>query len=455
MKVHQIFPLRTKSTHWLLLALVALLFLPACKDDKIFKDGPEEYESQVAYDYIDLQLKLTQQTAGYTPPVAARAFGYTGLGLYEALHHGMEGYTSMEGQVQGLAIGALPTAENKKKHHWGEVANAVLADMLRGFYSTASPANLATIDSLENAYKTVFADEVSDKEFELSEKLGKDVAAGIIAYANTDGQAEGYSTNYPTTYTPPVGPGLWRPTPPAFRSALQPYWGNVRTFLASSVSGSTLPVPAPAFNDTDTASAFYNEMEEVYYTVNGLTTEQRTIAKYWSDDPGATCTPPGHSVSIMKYVLIQEGAKLGTTAEAYARMGMAVHDAFVSCWKAKFIYNYIRPISAIQDILDSNWVSILTTPPFPEYPSGHSVQSGAACAVLTAMFGPNYQFTDRTHESRSDIDGTPRTFASFEAFAGEAAESRLYGGIHFRSAIANGLGQGVTIGNNVMSLTFH
>ena len=83
-----------------LVLVAALLYLPSCKnDEKIFKEGPIEYEAQVAYDWIDLQLVLAKKTPGFTPPVAARAYGYTGLGLYEAMRYGMEGFRSMAGQV--------------------------------------------------------------------------------------------------------------------------------------------------------------------------------------------------------------------------------------------------------------------------------------------------------------------------------------------------------------------
>ena len=95
---------------------------------------------------------------------------------------------------------------------------------------------------------------------------------------------------------------------------------------------------------------------------------------------------------------------------------------------------------------------ILNTPPFPEYTSGHSVQSGTLAEIMTDFFGDNYQFTDHTHEGRTDMDGTPRTFDSFYNLAEEAALSRLYGGIHFQESIKLGLEQGYQIGKNVNSL---
>ncbi|MFT6127235.1 MAG: hypothetical protein ACJAVA_001722, partial [Flavobacteriaceae bacterium] len=99
-----------------------------------------------------------------------------------------------------------------------------------------------------------------------------------------------------------------------------------------------------------------------------------------------------------------------------------------------------------------NWGTILETPPFPEYTSGHSVQSGALAKILTSIFGEDYSFTDRTHEDRTDIDGTPRDYDTFYDMAEEAAISRLYGGIHFQEGIDLGLIQGYQIGENVIDI---
>lgn len=94
----------------------------------------------------------------------------------------------------------------------------------------------------------------------------------------------------------------------------------------------------------------------------------------------------------------QENATLALSAEAYARMGIAVADAFIGCWNAKYIYNLVRPVTYIQHLIDKNWMPLVNTPPFPEYPSGHSVQTGAAAVVLAGMFGKDYPFTDHTHD---------------------------------------------------------
>jgi hypothetical protein len=191
---------------------------------------------------------------------------------------------------------------------------------------------------------------------------------------------------------------------------------------------------------------------EVYNVVNNITPEQRKIAEFWSDDPVTTATPPGHSISILNQLIKEKNLSLAIAVEAFAKLGIGISDAFISCWKTKYQTVYIRPITYINEYIDPDWSPILNTPPFPEYTSGHSVQSGALAEILTSLFGENHEFTDHTHEKRTDMDGTPRTFMSFYQLAEEAAISRLYGGIHFQEAISLGLEQGYQIGRNVNAL---
>ena len=160
-------------------------------------------------------------------------------------------------------------------------------------------------------------------------------------------------------------------------------------------------------------------------------------------------TPPGHWISIVLQISDREHLPAAKTAEALARLGVATADAFIGCWHAKYQYNLLRPVTYIRKIMDQKFDPLLITPPFPEYPSGHSVQSGAAEQVLEKMFGENYAFDDATYVD----DGiAPRKFGSFKAAANEAAMSRLYGGIHFRAAIFDGLEQGRCIGSFAAAL---
>jgi hypothetical protein len=209
------------------------------------------------------------------------------------------------------------------------------------------------------------------------------------------------------------------------------------------------PPPHPPYSE-DPASEFYAQAFAVYHTSQTLTAEQQTIVRYWADNMGATGTPAGHWMAIMGQLARQDGLSLMAAAEGFARVGIAVADAFIGCWQIKFTDNLLRPVTYIQHLIDPAWLPLIGTPNFPKYTSGHSVQSAAAAAVLTAMFGIR-SFTDTLHLDHGLAPSLePRTFRSLEEAAEEAAMSRVYGGIHYLFGSSYGGLQGRCIGQVIL-----
>jgi hypothetical protein len=403
------------------------------------------FDAAVPTAWFDLALRLVRDTPGFSPPVASRALAYAGLALYEAVVPGMPEHRSLAGQLDGLTA---PRPPAEPAHHWPAVANGALATILRRLFPTASGAGLAAVAELEEVFAARLRPAARPAIDGRSVHRGRRIAEHVFAWSTTDGGHEGYLRNFPATYSPPVGPGLWVPTPAGFLPALQPFWGTNRPFALASGRECDPGPPTPYAEEP--GSAFYREARRCYHAVNNLTPEQRAFVLFWADDPGTTATPPGHSLSILTQVLRRRRATLDVAAEAYARVGMAVADAFIACWSSKYRYNLLRPVTYVRRLIDPTWLPVLTTPPFPEHTSGHSVQSGAAAQVLTDLFGA-VPFTDHTHDARGLA---PRSFGSFFAAAEEAAVSRLSGGIHFRPAIERGLEQGTCVGRKVSALRF-
>jgi hypothetical protein len=399
------------------------------------------FSAEVAVGWFDLAYAAVRDER-LSPPVAARVFGYLGVGLYEALVPGLAGYQSLAGQLNDLAPLSLPADH---AYHWPVVANSALATLLMGQLPGASPATLAAIAARDQALGAQWEAALPPGIYRRSVARGQATGQAILRWAAEDGHLAMQACHY----VPPAGGGQWMPTPPGFAPPLLPCWGELRPFLLADGSACSPSTP-PTYSE-DPQSAFYQEAWEVYTTVNQLTPEQLLIARYWADNPGQTGTPPGHSVSILGQVLVQQGSSLAVAGEGYARLGIALADAFIACWWVKYAHNVPRPITYARNVFgEASWTTPVATPPFPEYPSGHSVQSGAAAQVLTDLFGP-IAFTDHTHQG---LGFAPRHFADFFAFADEAAISRLYGGIHFRAAIEDGLAQGRCIGQRVSALAF-
>jgi hypothetical protein len=400
-----------------------------------------EYDSNVPASWYFL-LYDRVKAESLSPPVAARVFGATGVALYQAVQGGMHRHLSLVGQLNELD--SLPTAERGRQYHWPSAGNAALAEVLRNLF-TGKPNSIAAFDNLEAQFASSFANSAKASVLQRSSDLGHTVGDTVAAWIAGDGFAQ--LNNCP--FTPPVGPGLWRPTPPAFAPhPLQPCWGSLRPFVLHSGT-ECAPPPPPSFSTTP-GSELYGLALEDYDTVNNLTAEQMLIAQFWADNPGQTGTPPGHWIDIVRQISQREPLDLGRSAEAFSRVGIAVADAFIGCWQTKYTYDFIRPVTYINDNIDAAWLPFLVTPAFPEYTSGHSTQSGAASTVLTDMLGDDYAFVDTTPVDHATAPSVSRSFSSFRAAAQEAALSRLLAGIHFRSANERGLAQGTCIGNAIL-----
>jgi hypothetical protein len=405
------------------------------------KKPADDFQPDVASVWFDTLYEVIKSEST-APPLASRIYGVSAIALYEAIVPGTLHHGSLVGQLNDLA--SVPQPKNNKKHHWPTVANTVIANTIRGLYPTISQSALNALNNLEQSFASQYQAGVPKPEYERSVLHGQAVATTILDWAATDG----FSMYNNCPYVPVPVPGAWAPTPPLFNpNPLQPCWGMIRPMVLTS-GEECAPPGHPAFS-TDPASAFYAAGLEVYTVGLGLTDEQQTIADYWADGAGATGTPPGHWIAIVGQLARHDDLSLAEAAEAYARVGIAVHDAFIACWHPKYSYNLQRPVTYINDYIDAGWRPYLVTPSFPSYTSGHSTQSGAAARVLTDLFGSK-RFTDTTHTDHGLVPPQePRTFDSFEEAAAEAAVSRLYGGIHFAFDNTDGLSSGRCIGQAI------
>jgi len=274
------------------------------------------------------------------PPPASRIYGISAVALYEAVAPGAGHHRSLAGQLNGLD--RMPKPKAKAKHDWPAVANAALAQTIRGIFPSLKPENLAAIDALEHDFAAQFQAEVEADVYQRSVAQGQAVADAILAWAATDG----YSTYNNCPYVANPVPGAWQPTPPGFNpKPLQPCWGLIRPMVLTS--GRECPPTGPPVFSTDAGSDFSAAALEVYNTGLSLTDEQKTIAAYWADSPATTGTPPGHWIAIVGQIARTDGLSLSDAAEAFARVGIAVHDAFIQCWFTKYATNLQRPVTYI------------------------------------------------------------------------------------------------------------
>jgi hypothetical protein len=425
------------AVHRLTLLVFLALAAVSAPSAPINAEAQAERVESALIAWYKLSLALVRHTPTYSPPVASRTFAYMGVAAFEAAASGSEGMQSLAGQLNGLQ--PLPQREAGQAYDEAVVINAALSSLVRDLFQNTGPTGQRVIGLQDAKQRKLATADVSADVVARSEDYGRLIAAHVLAWSRDDGGTLIENMGFPHEYTLASGPAHWVPTSLISQQQLPllPKWGSNRTFAMPT--GKSCGLPAPPEYSEDKASPFYAEALEVYQKAKNLSAEERAIARFWSDDPMLSPTPPGHWISIALQILDHDKPGLEKSVDVLARLGVVLADSFIGCWETKFQYDLLRPVTYVRRLIDPKWEPLLITPPFPEYPSGHSTQSAAAAAVLSKLFGENFAFEDRTHEG----DGVrPRRFVSFEAAANEAGMSRLFGGIHFRSAIERGLEQG-------------
>lgn len=257
---------------------------------------------------------------------------------------------------------------------------------------------------------------------ELALRSGEEAAGMAISRSMRDGAGR----QWPIRLRPKDAPGRWRATPPLnIYNPAEAFAGTWRTWTLRDGKELQAP-PPPAFD----GPAYQKEIEEVLRVARALTPEQKAIADRWHLGQG-TVTPAGVWNMIALSLARSGGISTERSAELFAALNVAMMDAFIACWYVKFEWWTERPVTAIRERLDPVFLPYLVTPAFPSYVSGHATVSGAAEVVLAAFF------PDRASWLREQSE--------------EAAMSRLYGGIHFRSDNEEGLKLGRRVGERVIA----
>ena len=376
------------------------------------------------------------------PPLVAKQLAMVHVAMFDAIN-------AINPQYESYALDITPQTGAS------EIAAAAAAAHRVASVLYALPVQIAKWDatlaeSLEN---------IPDGPAKtLGLEVGRKAADAIIAMRANDGSSG------TSTYVSGTEPGHWRPTAPDFSSPTLPQWPQVTPFVMTSGS-QFRPSSPPQLTSTEYAAAVDQVMRLGSADSTQRTAEQTAIAKFWADG-GGTATPPGHWNAIAEDFTLQQETSLIQNARTMALLNLALADAGIASWDAKYFYDIWRPIDAIRGaasdgnaatVADSTWTPLLNTPSFPSYTSGHSTFSGAAAAVLTQLFGNNIAFSTRTDRGAGGVwpppdDVTGLVVRSFDNFADAAAEagiSRIYGGIHYSFDNVAGLTSGNSIGQLV------
>lgn len=356
------------------------------------------------------------------PPYASRAFAYWAAAQYDALiatwHYKYQYNRPAPFNADGTIVTHLPTNELPGYPSEGAVIAAVSKDILSAMFPLEKDFIAAKAAEHQNSLKWAGLNVSSD--IIAGDSLGRAVGKVFRMRAANDGMKNAQT---PKTRSDSIRDAAearfgWHwinlETPPR-PVGITPFFSKVQLWCVPNVE-SVRPdgPPAPGSPEFQTAA---NELNDV---LDNLTNDQRKIANFWSDGLG-TYTPPGHWNRFACDYIVKYKYNPLRAARTLAYLNMAMLDAGIACWDAKYYFHYPRPIQAMP-----GFKTILGTPNFPSYTSGHSMFSAAGAEVLSHIF--------------------PADAPTFEAWSQEAALSRLYGGIHYRFDIEDGNVKGKEVG---------
>ena len=412
------------------------------------KKSPKLSDAEILHQNQDLLTQIIIYDV-FTPPVASRIYVYSSLASYEAIRFSKDGAVSITEKLKGF--GKMPQPEKSKKYNYTLAAT-------KAFFTVVRNVKVFSVDSLKEYEELVynnFKENLDDSTYNRSVAFGDTIAKVILERAKTDGYI--LSRGKPR-HLGSNDPGKWRPTPPDYLDGVEWCWNTMKPMVLDSCSQFMPPRP-PLFS-IDTNSLFYKNAVEVFTISKNLTDDQKTIARYWDDNPfviehsghmmfgNKKITPGGHWMGIAAIAAKQTNANALKTAYGYAMTAIALYDAFIACWDEKYRSNVVRPVTVINEFMDRGWSPFLQTPPFPEYTSGHSAITASASNVLGYIYGDHFSFQDT-----SDLRyiGMQRHFNSFQEAAAEASISRVYGGIHYRTGVETGAAQGKKVAGLIIN----
>ena len=433
---------------------LSLLFL-TLTSNSIAQKVPVEKEIFVRDKMIEHLFSITDimVTDVTSPPGAARFYSYSLLAAYLAYNN--------NGNFNDLPMvehfnAPLPTLNTTMSIEQNNISLAfagtyAMLELGKKIMPSGKKLSVAQEDLILQYSKKRL---LKKKEIKQAISYAESIASIVLDYAGKDGYSQLSTLK---RYSPTKGKGKWYPTPPAYLAAIDPEWRTIRPFFIKSADAFS-PAPPADYSENENSS-FFQQLTEIYEVTTNLTEEQELIANFWDCNPFNVSysghmaiglkkiSPGGHWMGITG--IASQKAELDFKESLYIHtlVALGLHDAFISCWDEKYRSDRIRPLTAINRLIDEAWRPILQTPPFPEYTSGHSVISKTSAVLLTSYFGDNFKFIDTSEV----YFGLPeRAFDSFLVASDEAAISRLYGGIHFRDAIEVGMQQGENIAQYIL-----
>ena len=400
-------------------------------------DAPADSQSDEVLDWTRIMLQ-SLQTANVTN---ATTTIYDGALVESAIFDAVNG---VKGPYASLHVAPAAPKGASARAAAVEAAYTVLLHLFPSQKADLDAARTTSLNNILNVNGGVNLQSGVQASVNDGVAWGQQVANQIIDWRSTDG--------FSTVVAPFVGGtaiGQWRPIPPA-TSGANPQIATMTPYVISAPS-QFRPAGPPAL-DSALYAKVYNETKSMGAANSPLRTADQTLyAKFWQNG-----TPTSFWDGLFLRLAANDGLNMVDHAHILALMHVAMGDAMIGCWDAKYHYAFWRPITAIQNgnsdnnpdtAGDTSWTPLISpTPSHPEYPSAHSCFSSSATTVLASFYGENANLTVDTWQ----MPGVTRSFTSFGSALDEVENARIYGGIHFRTATSDGTALGKAVANYVL-----
>lgn len=418
-----------------------------------------DFDAELAITWNKLLFDIFCKTDGYRVTVATRVLAYVNWAAYEAIVPTMQKYKSIAQQKKDVDVFLLP----KNNQYSSPIsANSAYRRTILHYFPTIDKLSRLSIDSLYAFFENKYSKGMSFDNIEASKQFGELTAEKIIEYSALDNGAFTFMQNKPFAYhfNLPSGEGLWNSTYPDFLFALTPYWGNVKPILIDTNRISFNP---PITFSKNKNSSFYNQAFEVYQKTLKVSDEECFNAEFWSDDiQFISIDAASRWVSIACQLLEKENSNLEDASFLLAQLSIGLFDGSILCWKEKYHFNVLRPVSYIRENIDNEWITNLIdirkggikdigiTPAHPSYPSGHSVFGAIGALILENYFGEKKSIDNSTFFCRNSMNNWSKKYDSFQTMMLENAYSRIPLGVHYRMDCDEGLRIGKLVAQDII-----
>lgn len=425
---------RTNSRRWLVVSSALLAVTPACSTER---PAPTAAVSDLGVQlddvdaWFDLYLGVIAHDQWVAPPRVSRDLALLATAAREVMAVAVADLDPISADIHGWVAPQQATGA----HDWTIALGAAIEVVLVELWSDDYHASLHLTDvnqrRSDDIDRAVSAGAASD-DIERSEATGRAIGDAVAARAEHDGFHEVRQREF----EPPVVPGAWERTGALRRPPMEPHWADLEPW-ATSVRERCAAPDHVAYSEV-AGSTFRSEAVAVYDATTSIDDDGRERVHHWAGEPRRSVTPPGHWMLIARAIVHEHDIAVADAVDLYWRVAIALNDASIVSWDAKYATFLLRPETYLQRHLDPDFRPVIATPPFPAYTSGHAVFSWAAADVLTERVGP-VGFTD---DAGVTFGRPERRYPSPAEAAAEAAASRIEGGIHYPMDSEAGRSQG-------------